>query len=232
MLSRRLLIGIALLAALGLPSWAGSGGGHGGGGSHGGHSSGARSSGSKSVYVSGYTRKDGTYVQGHYRAAPGAGETMPAADGRDGKVEIVPHPTVAVIGGYSSARLSDGTTIAMRGLPAVRGRSVAFIDGQGRFVSLPLREVTWTDSGTRHRCATCTRDAEGRIVRSEAARREFERLHPCPATGARAGSCAGYVVDHVTPLACGGEDAPGNMQWQTVADGKAKDEWEQKACGR
>jgi hypothetical protein len=34
------------------------------------------------------------------------------------------------------------------------------------------------------------------------------------------------VVDHVKPLECGGADAPGNMQWQTVAAGKAKDETE------
>lgn len=233
MLSRRLLIGIALLAALAVPSWARSGGGHGGGGSHGGgSSSGASSSGSKSVYVNGYTRKDGTYVQGHYRAAPGEGQTVPGTDRRDGSIEIVLRPAAPVIGGYATARLSDGATITMRGLPSVRRGSFAFIDGQGRFVSLPLREVAWTDSGTRHRCTTCMRDAEGRIVRSEAAKREFERLHPCPAMAARAGSCPGYVVDHVTPLACGGEDTPSNMQWQTVAEGMAKDAWELKACGR
>ena len=62
--------------------------------------------------------------------------------------------------------------------------------------------------------------------RNRAARAEFQRQHPCPANGARRGPCPGYVVDHVTPLACGGIDAPANMQWQTVADGKAKDRWE------
>jgi hypothetical protein len=31
-------------------------------------------------------------------------------------------------------------------------------------------------------------------------------------------------------MACGGADAPTNMQWQTVADGKAKDNWERKTC--
>lgn len=29
-----------------------------------------------------------------------------------------------------------------------------------------------------------------------------------------------------------GEDAPSNMQWQTVADAKAKDKWERKECGK
>jgi hypothetical protein len=40
----------------------------------------------------------------------------------------------------------------------------------------------------------------------------------------------GYVVDHIKPLACGGADDPANMQWQTVAEGKAKDKWERKEC--
>ena len=33
----------------------------------------------------------------------------------------------------------------------------------------------------------------------------------------------GYVADHVIPLKRGGADAPWNMQWQTIAAGKAKD---------
>jgi hypothetical protein len=40
----------------------------------------------------------------------------------------------------------------------------------------------------------------------------------------------GYVIDHIVPLACGGADAPSNMQWQTVAAAKAKDKWERKGC--
>lgn len=40
----------------------------------------------------------------------------------------------------------------------------------------------------------------------------------------------GHVVDHRLPLACGGSDTPSNMQWQTIAEGKAKDKWERKGC--
>jgi hypothetical protein len=38
-----------------------------------------------------------------------------------------------------------------------------------------------------------------------------------------AGACPGYVVDHIIPLKRGGADEPANMQWQTVAEAKAKD---------
>jgi hypothetical protein len=39
------------------------------------------------------------------------------------------------------------------------------------------------------------------------------------------------VVDHVVPLACGGRGEPSNMQWQTIAEGKAKDKIERKGPG-
>lgn len=65
-----------------------------------------------------------------------------------------------------------------------------------------------------------------RIHRSERAKRAFERM-----TGYPHGR-PGYIVDHVVPLACGGADAPSNMQWQTKAAGKAKDKVERKSCRR
>lgn len=68
--------------------------------------------------------------------------------------------------------------------------------------------------------------------RSAQARSMFQRGSPCPATGHTKGKCPGYVVDHVIPLCAGGEDAPSNMQWQTVADGKAKDRIERRQCRR
>jgi hypothetical protein len=74
--------------------------------------------------------------------------------------------------------------------------------------------------------ATVRRDSRGRIRRSAAAKNAFKREHPCPSNGHTSGSCPGYVIDHVKPLECGGADAPFNMQWQTVAEGKAKDRTE------
>jgi hypothetical protein len=70
------------------------------------------------------------------------------------------------------------------------------------------------------------RDSHGRIKRSESAKNAFKHEHPCPATGRSSGSCPGYVIDHVNPLECGGADSPANMQWQTIAAGKAKDKTE------
>lgn len=66
--------------------------------------------------------------------------------------------------------------------------------------------------------------------RSAAAKAEFRRHHPCPVTGKTKGKCDGYVIDHIKPLACGGADAPYNMQWQSIGVAKAKDQWERRAC--
>ncbi len=83
-------------------------------------------------------------------------------------------------------------------------------------------------SGTHHSHShySGARNRHGRIKRSAAAKNGFKRQHPCPSTGRSTGTCAGYVIDHVRPLECNGADAPYNMQWQTVAAGKAKDKSE------
>lgn len=74
--------------------------------------------------------------------------------------------------------------------------------------------------------ANIVRDARGHIARSAAAKAEFKRQQPCPATGKPRGACPGWVVDHVVALKRGGPDVPANMQWQTTAEGKAKDRLE------
>jgi hypothetical protein len=72
--------------------------------------------------------------------------------------------------------------------------------------------------------ASAPRDAKGKIQRGDAARHAFARQ-----TGYPHGR-PGYVIDHLVPLACGGADAPSNMQWQTVAEAKAKDRVERIGC--
>jgi hypothetical protein len=72
--------------------------------------------------------------------------------------------------------------------------------------------------------------AESKQHRSYHAIKQFKLDNPCPANARYKGRCPGYVIDHVKPLACGGLDAPKNMQWQTVEDAKAKDRWERRSC--
>jgi hypothetical protein len=62
-------------------------------------------------------------------------------------------------------------------------------------------------------CGAPTRDSTGTIVRSQSVLRHFKEQHPCPVTGKEDGQCAGWSVNHVIPLACGGCDTVSNMQW-------------------
>jgi hypothetical protein len=68
------------------------------------------------------------------------------------------------------------------------------------------------------------RDKRGRLARSEQAKRDFLKSTGHP------NGWPGHVVDHKIPLACGGTDAPSNMQWQTTVEGKAKDKVERIGC--
>lgn len=131
------------------------------------------------VHVRGYTRKNGTYVAPHTRAAPGTASSAPR------------------------------TYTAPREYRPPRVKTEA-----------PFTVTKAAPSG-----AAVHRDAHGRFARSESARHDFMQR-----TGFPRGR-PGYVVDHIVPLACGGADAPSNMQWQTVAQAKAKDKTERRGCG-
>lgn len=79
--------------------------------------------------------------------------------------------------------------------------------------------------------------ADAAIKRSYAAKMAFVRAQACPATGLHKLPCAGWVIDHVTPISCAKTpaelkhlDQPWNMQWQTIAEGKAKDRVERLGC--
>jgi hypothetical protein len=69
-------------------------------------------------------------------------------------------------------------------------------------------------------------------ARSAAEVRAFKYEHHCPSTDKAKGKCPGWIVDHIIPLCAGGADKPGNMQWQTVAEAKAKDKQEWAQCRR
>ena len=70
------------------------------------------------------------------------------------------------------------------------------------------------------------------VARSAAIVRQFRATHPCPGTGQVQPRCPGYVVDHIVPLCAMGTagDVMANLQWQPVADAKAKDRQERAYC--
>jgi hypothetical protein len=95
---------------------------------------------------------------------------------------------------------------------------------KGSAHSKPAKAAKTKPTATKTARVAVPRDERGRIQRSDAARHAFARQ-----TGYPKGR-PGYVIDHIVPLACGGADAPSNMQWQTIAEGKAKDKTERVNC--
>lgn len=82
-------------------------------------------------------------------------------------------------------------------------------------------------------CVTPARDSKGVIIRRADVLREFQKAHPCPATGLTTGACPGWAKDHVIPLSCGGRDEVSNLQWlpdqiKSAAGTYAKDRFERK----
>lgn len=75
-------------------------------------------------------------------------------------------------------------------------------------------------------CEPCARDQRGKIQRSATAKQLFRAQ-----SGFIAGR-PGYHIDHVIPLACGGADAPENMQWLVIAEKREKDKTERHECVR
>lgn len=69
------------------------------------------------------------------------------------------------------------------------------------------------------------RDAKGQILRRADVLVAFKRIHPCPSTGKSTGACRGWQLNHVIPLACGGEDAVSNLQWMPVVTKTCWQDW-------
>lgn len=70
----------------------------------------------------------------------------------------------------------------------------------------------------------------GPPLRSPSLRAEFQRLNPCPATGASRGPCPGWHIDHREALICGGRDELGNLQWLPIREHREKTRAEVKLC--
>ncbi len=89
------------------------------------------------------------------------------------------------------------------------------------------------EAGDKRICGEPARNERGDIIRRADVLDEFQRLHPCPSTGARRGACKGWAKDHIIPLACGGCDAVENLQWlpnaiKSAGGTSPKDRWERK----
>jgi hypothetical protein len=131
----------------------------------------------------------------------------------------------------SSSKSSSGKTVHVKGYTRKDGTYVPPYDraapGSGSSSTASSRSTgSSIDSSDS---VNVGRDSHGRIKRGAAAKHDFMLLNPCPITGSTT-KCPGYVVDHIKPLACGGADAPSNMQWQTKEAAKAKDKWERAGC--
>lgn len=121
---------------------------------------------------------------------------------------------------------SGGTkTVHVKGYTTKKGTYVAPHD---RKAPTKHKEASETKAARRAEssaaAASRERDEKGRFKRSSSARSAFMRE-----TGYPDGR-PGYVIDHIRPLACGGEDAPSNMQWQTIEAAKQKDRVERVGC--
>lgn len=165
-----------------------------------GHSSG----GAKSVYVHGYTRKDGTYIAPHTRSAPGTASTYTAPS-------YTPSPAPVPLYKAPSPGLNLDPQPTRSGVaPSAFGSTYT---PRRTTRSAPVYKPKKYPTSTTYR----ERDKHGRFVRSSAAKHQFMKKTGYP------NGRPGYVVDHIMPLCRGGADLPSNMQWQTVAEAKAKD---------
>lgn len=130
-------------------------------------------------------------------------------------LSFVVSPSVSVGGEQKAVHVKeykkkDGTTVKAHDRKAPKEKAAK--------ASKPKKESTVKAS------SGIARDEKGRIQRSDAARHAFARQTGYP------NGRPGYIIDHIVALACGGLDAPSNMQWQTVAEAKAKDKIERVGC--
>src|SRR5258706_6091619 len=136
------------------------------------------------------------------------------------------------IGSETSAARTLPTTL--HGLEAPLAALSPGISCSGRNDPTQERQKRHVNAKSEHLCSRgcgkiCSITVDAKTHRPASAKAEFKREHPCPSPRNRSRACPGYVIDHIRPLACGGL-SPGNMQFQTIADAKAKEKWDAKQC--
>jgi hypothetical protein len=178
----------------------------------------------KTVHVEPYTKKDGTHVAGHDRKAPEPkGESRSVEEAQTSPpIRLIVDPVTGRRTFTNAPVVTPSTTPSSSPMfpPTPPARSPA----TRSTIAATRHRVSAANPARANTSAGISRTGTGRIARSQGAKHIFEVQ-----TGYPQGR-PGYVVDHITPLACGGADRPSNMQWQTVADAKAKDKTERIAC--
>lgn len=231
-MTRQLLALAAVITVLAFPGTASA---QKGGGSHrASHASSAPKAGAdaKPVHVKTYTKKDGTTVEAHDRKAPTPkGESGPSGATTGATPIRVYRDPVSGLPTFTNAPLPTAPVLASRSLPVATVPAATTRTTPRTHVTSPMRTRITPRARISRPSAprvavpnSVARDERGRIQRSAAARHTFAR-----STGFPNGR-PGYVIDHIKPLACGGADAPSNMQWQTIAAAKAKDKVERVGC--
>ncbi len=192
------------------------------------------------VQVRAYTRRDGTHVRAHTRAAPGRASTATTAPASisapgyrrqssarisvDPSANYTPATDPALQGdlepeAFVQAAPSPSAAVAAKPRRSA-SRKAAVIRRETSPYGWPQDRIRRPVSTARYSSSGVVRDDRGRIHRSGWAKRIFMRMTGYP------NGRPGYVVDHIVPLKRGGDDLPDNMQWQAIEQAKAKDRWE------
>ena len=85
-------------------------------------------------------------------------------------------------------------------------------------------------------CGIPKRTVDGTIKRRSNVLTAYKKLHPCPVTGKSMGSCPGWAINHIIPLAKGGCDSVINLAWmpnqiKSCASPYCIDRWERTYYG-
>jgi len=217
-------------------------------------------SGSGSVYVHGYTRKDGSFVSPHYRSAPGT--ASPSAGGGYRSIDVsgagrsdlsewaATHrvnsaPPTTKERPSASTSAGSGHSIAWSH-PSTVPKTVTYPPGSKGIASGNASHggahygTGTTHPKTKPSHTTTAGGTTGHHAKTYCStcprdsHQEIARSETAKRLFMRQKGYShgrpGYVVDHIKPLACGGRDEPSNMQWQTVEQARLKDKIERKGC--
>jgi hypothetical protein len=177
------------------------------------------------VHVRGYTTKSGKYVAPYTRSAPRA-KSSGSSSTKSYSAPRTQSYSAPRTQSYSAPRTKTYSAPRSKvAAPAPRSAQRPRATAASPRALAPRATKTPSSNAPKSKVTSpAPRSSNGRIIRSQSARQSFMRSSGYP------NGRPGYVIDHVVPLACGGADAPSNMQWQTLEAAKAKDRVERRGC--